>query len=63
MEIASYASAWLVVITTTFQRVIHSLTHNIAQKRNLGVWKGWEEGGATVLLDYYLQQIAGYFAL
>ena len=40
MEVASDASAWLVAITTTLVRVIRSLAHNIAQKRNLGVWKG-----------------------
>ena len=37
MEVASDASAWLVVITTTLVRELHSLAHNIAQKRNLSV--------------------------
>ena len=40
MEVASDASAWLVAISTTLVRELHSLAHNITQKQNLGVWKG-----------------------
>ena len=41
MEVASDASAWLVVLAITLARELYPLESNDAQKRNLGVWEGW----------------------
>ena len=40
MEVASDASAWLVVLAITLARELCPLAPNDAQKRNLSVWDG-----------------------
>ena len=52
MEVASDASAWLVVLAITLARELYPLESNDAQKRNLSVWERGEveSGGATIFL-------------